>query len=205
MVLSAALVSIPVLVILLLVATASEQAAKRTLGIGFVLGAVAAGVSIAVGMPLTPIAGLIRGEWRVLFRAFVVAAIVEEGTRLLAARAALGRGEPARTGAIAAGFAAGGGFAFLENVSSIAGGPAAVAIRTVTSLPLHVVCGVIAAAGLARERDIALLMVLGAVAIHGAYDYALFSTFVPDVLALIPLLAGAGWVFALWTRARRHP
>ncbi len=173
---------------------------------GLLLGSISAGLALLAGVPLEPIAQRLYGEGSALFRAFVLAGILEESVKLLAARQALRWAAPEDSSiglhALLSGIAAGAGFAVMESIAFIASGPRVLALRAVTALPLHLSCSAIAAQSLSAITKRPFWMIIAAIVLHGAYDYALFSLDIPNVLALVPLLLAGSWAVGL---ARRGP
>jgi len=134
-----------------------------------------------------------QGPINLLFHAFVVIALTEEGSKYLLLRLTRKRwGETEN--AIPAGVAASLGFAFFETVVYASTNPSAILIRAVTAAPLHAACGswVGRAALASRPCGLQTFFHLAfAVFIHGAYDLTLlvpgFPIFIPVLIAIFGL------------------
>lgn len=153
-----------------------------------------------------------------LVEAFVVAALCEEGIKLVVVRQFIYRRshfDEVMDGILYT-VAAGLGFACLENILYVASGGMAVALtRAFTAVPLHTICSALLgyAIGVAHfadtaEREEALIArgLFLAVLIHGGYDFLLFV--VPYwgssmALGVIPLLIGSAYMVKRRIRAAR--
>ncbi len=133
---------------------------------------------------------------RNLFRAFIVAAFVEEGLKYLAVKNFIfHRPEfDELTDGIIYTITASLGFAFFENLFYSVGGPATLIIRGFTAVPLHAAASGIMGyyIGLAKFQNALALQrgLLIAVLIHGFYDFFLFQGGLLSFL-VIPLLIWA--------------
>jgi len=155
--------------------------------VGAGLAAVLPAALVQFGLPpLTP------GAPNLLFHAFVVIALTEEGSKWLLLRL-FRRRWGAADNAAPAGMAASLAFAFFETIVYASTNPSAALIRAFTAAPLHAACGawigrsVFGDSGL---RSSALFVF--AVLVHGAYDLALlvpgFPAPIPITIALLGLL-----------------
>jgi len=141
-----------------------------------------------------------RGIGYNIFRAFVVAAAVEEGVKLIAVRLFLFNNR--HFNEIADGIlytiAASLGFAFFENILYSFGSPIIIIIRGITAVPLHASASGILGyyLGIARTTGKKNLFIglLWAILVHGCYNFLLFTGSWLAVF-VIPLLAAA--IFAL--------
>jgi RsiW-degrading membrane proteinase PrsW (M82 family) len=175
-------------------ALALPYLARRRPGFGLFRLALASAAGLVAVIPAALLQAAVpkigRGAGDLLFHAFVVIALTEEGSKFLAIRLFRPRwGE--MENAIPAGVAASLGFAFFETVVYASANPSAILIRAVTAAPLHAACGSwIGRAALApRHRaPFALFHFLFAVFVHGAYDLTLlvpgFPAFIPVLIAL---------------------
>jgi RsiW-degrading membrane proteinase PrsW (M82 family) len=134
-----------------------------------------------------------QGALDLLFHAFVVIALSEEGAKFLLLRITRKFWGNADNG-IPAGIAASLGFAFFETIVYASVNPSALVIRAVTAAPLHAACGSwIGRAALASRPFgfVSVFYVFFAVSVHGAYDMALlvpgFPVLVPAAIALFGL------------------
>jgi RsiW-degrading membrane proteinase PrsW (M82 family) len=144
-----------------------------------------------------------RTIWYPLFKAFVVAGLVEEYLKLTVVRLTAYRApafDEVMDGVVYT-VAAGLGFACLENVLYVLGGSLATAlVRAFTAVPLHAVSSGLMgySLGLARfapsrsaEQALIARGLFTAVGVHGLYDFLLFAT--PhwgawSVLLVVPLV-----------------
>ncbi len=149
----------------------------RTFLLGFAITIPAVLAELGLGaVPLQGAGPLARAA----YSAFVVAAIPEELLKLLVVRGYCARlpdfDEP--MDGIVYGATAALGFAAIENVLFVAaGGLFVAALRSVTSVPMHAMCGAllgyfVAQSVLARRRGAIWWGFLAAVAVHGLYDFA---------------------------------
>jgi RsiW-degrading membrane proteinase PrsW (M82 family) len=165
-------------------------------------------LSALVAIPLELLVGQLQrafdpgGIWLPLFKAFVVAGLVEESLKLTVVRMTAFRTEAfdeVMDGVVYT-VVAGLGFACLENILYVLGGSLATAlVRAVTAVPLHAAASGLMGywLGLARfapSRSAALMARgLGAgVGLHGLYDFLLFMS--PQwggwsALLVLPLIA----------------
>ncbi len=144
-----------------------------------------------------------------LFRAFIVAATVEEGVKLLSVRLFLYKSRYFNEVAdgILYTMVASLGFAFFENILYSFGTPLIMITRGVTAVPLHASASGILGyyIGLTKvtgkSRLITGLML--AVFIHGLYDYLLFTGSWLGFLVFPVLIASILTLAMLFKRARR--
>lgn len=146
----------------------------------FFLGFVAVIPAAAMEMLIDPLRLPFPPLLQLLFRAFIVAGLVEEGVKLFVVkRFILGRPafDEVMDGIIYT-ITASLGFAFFENIFYSFGGPGTLIIRGLTAVPLHAVASGIMGyyLGISKfgQADIWKKGLLIAVAIHGAYDFFLF-------------------------------
>jgi RsiW-degrading membrane proteinase PrsW (M82 family) len=154
------------------------------------------------------------GPGTLIFGILVRVALVEEVSRLLVLlplfrlyrrlggadafnldRESLAAGVPARNTALwsAGGLAAGLGFAVFETLAYGASNLSSALIRAVTAAPLHAACGARIGASLAAIPSSFLrasALFLGAVFIHGAYNFFIIHPGMPSFLA-VPLALSA--------------
>lgn len=153
-----------------------------------------------LGLPFPPLLQL-------AFRAFIVAGLVEEGTKLFVVRRFIMK-RPAfdeiMDGIIYT-ITASMGFAFFENIFYSVGGPETLLVRGITAVPLHAAASGIMGyyIGLSRfGRPGAWKKGLGiGVLIHGFYDFFLFIGSWFSFLSLPLLIWGLGHLKTLHKRA----
>jgi RsiW-degrading membrane proteinase PrsW (M82 family) len=144
---------------------------------------------------------------RAFFRAFVVAALVEEGVKLKVVQSVvLSRPEfDEYSDGIIYTIAASLGFAFFENIFYSFGPPAVLLIRGVTAVPLHAsasgVMGYYIGRAKFAEPGAAKWGLLFAVLIHGLYDLFLFLGGWMSILVLPVLALSIMRVLQLWNKA----
>ncbi len=135
-----------------------------------------------------------------VFRAFVVVALAEEGAKYLAVRLFVFRHRKfdGLVDAMVCTGAAGLGFALFENVTYSFGSPAVVLIRGLTAVPLHLAAsGFLGFFAGRRKPAFALLGLATAVVVHGTFDLLLFVgngigfIVIPLLVALVPFLIAA--------------
>ena len=153
-------------------------------------------IGIAMVVPVAALQFLLpqptSGYASVLFRSFVVAALVEEGVKLASLRLSR-RFVAARTGeAAAVGIAASLGLAIFETALYSFSDPSVALVRSVTAAPLHAACGArigLAAHSPSLSSSKSLSSVMLAIVVHGAYDLSLFvptfPAFFPIAIALV--------------------
>ncbi|MFW6211591.1 MAG: PrsW family glutamic-type intramembrane protease [Spirochaetota bacterium] len=178
------------------------------------LGALGMGLALLIGFAVVPVALQLSGLVRVLFSAFVTAALVEEAAKALVLLPVLKNEESfPRTAAALKGALAGTGFAVVETLLHIGRTPDIVGIRVLTTWPLHLGAGLLIGYAIAAEREgdrIPMLMgVLAAIAFHGVYDLLLIlgRETAPWVIPLLLVLAAACtllWVIALRRDSASH-
>ena len=172
----------------------SARPEPRRLVLGaFGLGIVAVAVAIAIGLAAEPLALLFHGAWRIAYQAYFVAGFLEEGAKLAVVLFFVARHsefDEVADGMVYA-MAASLGFAVIENALYLAGPPTVLLIRGITAVPLHGTAGGIMGffVGMSRieGRGSSLTGLLAAVALHGTYDYFLFTGGAFG-FAVIPLL-----------------
>ena len=136
------------------------------------------------------------GIGRLLLRAFIIAALVEEGMKLVTVRLFLYnlKAFDEITDGIVYTIAASLGFAFFENVLYSFGPPLVLIIRGLTAVPIHAASAGILGyyIGITRMTETKQIGrgLLYAVLLHGAYDFLLFTQTLFSLLVL-PLLVFA--------------
>ena len=135
------------------------------------------------------------GPGSVFFNVFIRVALVEEASRLIVLiplfKLARRRHMDRSLGA-ALGFAAGLGFATLENAFYGMADINITLLRAFTAAPLHGACGIRAGAAVftASKHPVqALFLFISAILIHGAYNLILESPTLPPLLAALVALA----------------
>jgi protease PrsW len=159
----------------------------------FVLGFFAVIPALALELAFSEIGNRFAGVPYMLFRAFVVAALVEEGVKLgvvrlfLYNKKAFDEVSDGMLYTITASL----GFAFFENVLYSFGPTFQIIIRGVTAVPLHAaasgVLGYYIGTTRITGRNRILTGLLWAILIHGLYDFLLFTGTLLSLL-VIPLL-----------------
>jgi RsiW-degrading membrane proteinase PrsW (M82 family) len=177
----------------------------------FGLGIVAVAAAIVVGLFVDPFARSLSVTGALLFRAYVVAGLLEEAAKLAVVLYFISRHE--EFDEVADGLvytmAASLGFAVVENVLYLAGPSTVLLIRGFTAVPLHAAAGGLMGyfVGLYRieGRGSVFAGLLAAVLLHGTYDYLLFAGLYSDSILVsfgtVPLLVGAAIVVALLFRS----
>ncbi len=181
----------------------------RLLTIAFLLGLLAVIPALAVGW-FASLAHRALGGWpRLLYRAFVTAATVEEGMKFALIWVLVHRhpGITETADGIVYGMAASLGFAFLESALYVGESAFILLLRGVTAVPLHVGCGALIGHFVARSRfhasGGAWIGLIVAIAVHGVYDSLVF---LGGPVAFLSLVVVAGLVISvpiLLSRARR--
>ena len=180
----------------------------RLLGWAFLVGLLAVVPAFVVGFLAGPFHRVLRGPTRLLYQAFIVAALVEEGVKYVVLTGFVRRHEQfdRATDGIVYGMAASLGFAFLENVLFVGGPSSALLLRGITAVPLHAGCGAIMGYFVGRahfdSRRRAGAGLLVAILVHGAYDAFVLAG---GALAYASLAVVAGLIVAvplLFRRAR---
>ena len=174
----------------------------------FVLGFFAVIPAIVIELALWSIGSTYHGVARILIRAFVVAALVEEGMKLLVIRLYVYNKQEFDevSDGIIYTITASLGFAFFENVLYSFGPPLVLIIRGITAVPLHASASGILGyylgiSKIRKERKIGMGLAI-AILIHGLYDFLLFSRTAFSLL-VIPLIAVSVWVLLrLFRRAQ---
>ncbi|MFW6288797.1 MAG: PrsW family intramembrane metalloprotease [Spirochaetota bacterium] len=162
----------------------------RLLLLTFSLGLLAVVPALVLGILVDPFRDFFRGYARIVFQAFVVAALVEEAVKFVLLDGLIRR-QPEFdevTDGIVYGMAVSLGFAFLENVLYVGGPSHVLLLRAVTAVPLHAGCGALVgyyvgrAAFDARARSVGGLLL--AIAVHGVYNVLLFTGGIASFLSL---------------------
>ena len=174
-------------------------------------------LSLAAGLLSVPAAVFLQsffppagtGRGAVMFGVFIRIALAEELSRLLTLfplRGFAGRplpwgeiplsggGSPRDIGAMT-GFAAGLGFAAAESGFYSSSDISIALLRVFTAAPLHGACGArlgSAAACFPLRPIRALGLILGAVLLHGLYDFFILSPGIPSVLSILIALSALG-------------
>ncbi|MEE8440793.1 MAG: PrsW family intramembrane metalloprotease [Spirochaetia bacterium] len=172
--------------------TAQPEPRRLVLG-AFGLGIVAVALAIVVGLALEPLAELFTGASRIAYRAYFIAGFLEEAAKLAVVLFFVARHK--EFDEVADGMvytmAAGLGFAVVENALYLVGPPTVLLIRGISAVPLHAAAGGVMGffVGMSRieGRGSVLTGLLAAVALHGSYDYFLFTGGALS-FATIPLL-----------------
>ncbi|MBN1685997.1 MAG: PrsW family intramembrane metalloprotease [Spirochaetales bacterium] len=151
-----------------------------------------------------------RGILYDLFRAFVVAGLVEEGVKLIAVRLFLFKSRyfDEITDGILYTITASLGFAFFENILYSFGPPFVLIARGITAVPLHAsasgILGYFIGVTKATGKNRLLIGLSAAVLIHGFYDFLLFTESWPAFF-IFPLLAASVLLLRrLYKLARRR-
>lgn len=165
----------------------------------FVIGFFSIFPAIIIEMILEPMTLFSSGLQSIFARAFIVAALVEEGIKLAVVRAYI-YNKPEFdeiTDGITYTIAASMGFACFENILYSTGELSTVLLRAFTAVPLHAIAsGVmgyyIGFSKFSGTNQIVKGLLL-AILIHGLYDFFLFTNSILGYLVLLLLLAG--WIF----------
>jgi RsiW-degrading membrane proteinase PrsW (M82 family) len=175
--------------------TKTKDSPSLVIGV-FLLGFAAVLPAAAAEALLAAVTTSLRGILLLLVRAFVIAALVEELTKLAVVRGVLWRRQEfdeiadGMTYTVTASL----GFAFFENLMYSFGPPAVLILRGITAVPLHAAASGIMGYFLGREKfgelRAARRGLLYAVLLHGAYDALLFAGGMLSLL-VIPLLGYA--------------
>lgn len=158
-----------------------KKESLRLLSLAFAAGVLALVPAFIVGFVAGPIVRALSGPVRLVYEAFVVAALVEEGAKYVALTGFVRRHEEfdEATDGIVYGMAASLGFAFLENVLYVSGPTSTLLLRGLTAVPLHAGCGAIVGYFVGRAHVDARRRAGGgllfAVLLHGAYDAFIFA------------------------------
>ncbi len=164
----------------------------------FILGFFSVFPALLIEMFLEPFA-LMSGNLQSMFaKAFIVAALVEEGIKLAVVRLYIFNKPDFDeiSDGITYTIAASMGFACFENILYSTGGTMTVLIRAFSAVPLHAVASGIMGyyIGYAKFSGTNTIIrgFLAAIVIHGLYDFVLFTGTALGLL-VIPLLI-AGWI-----------
>ncbi len=184
----------------------ARKDSRRLLGLAFLIGLVAVVPAFFIGFLAGPLHRVLRGPAALLYQAFVVAALVEEGVKFVVLAGFVGRHRQFNeaTDGIVYGMAASLGFAFLENILYVSGPSGVLLLRGITAVPLHAGCGAIVGYYVGRAhfdpRRYATVGLLVAVLVHGGYDALVFAG---GALAYASLAIIAGLVVAVPALYRR--
>lgn len=180
--------------------TARHESAKVVMR-AFFLGFIAIVAAIAVGFAVAPIGNRLSRVGDILFRAFIVAALVEECAKFAVVRLFIERHpdfDEVADGLVYT-MATSLGFALLENAFYITGPTFTLILRGITAVPLHAACGGLMGFFVGRghfaNSRVSFYGLASAVMLHGIYDALLFTGSLWS-LAAIPLLIGAGFLVA---------
>jgi RsiW-degrading membrane proteinase PrsW (M82 family) len=172
-----------------------KKESVRLLTYAFLLGLLGVVPAIAIGLLTDPFRDLMPASLRIFYQAFIVAALVEEGVKYAVLRGFVRRHQEFDevTDGIVYGMASSLGFAFLENVLYVGGPTSVIILRGVTAVPLHAGCGALVGYFVGRahfhEQHSAVLGLVAAVLVHGAYDVLVFS---PGLISFASLAVVAG-------------
>ena len=172
----------------------------------FVFGFFAVVPAILIELIFSALGSSFTGIFYILFRAFVIAALVEEGVKLAVVRLYLypRKAFDEVSDGIFYTIAASLGFAFFENILYSFGSPLLMLIRGATAVPLHVAASGILGYYIGMTKITGKKQItkglLSAVLIHGLYDFLLFTDTLLGLL-VIPLLVGS--IFALRSLYRK--
>jgi RsiW-degrading membrane proteinase PrsW (M82 family) len=173
------------------------------------LGALGMGVALLIGFLVVPFALRLSGLVRVLFSAFITAALVEECAKSLVLLPVLKNEEAfPRTAAALKGALAGTGFAVVETLLHIGLTPDVIGIRVLTTWPLHLAAGLLIGYAIAAEREgdriPKLIGLLAAIAVHGVYDMLLLlgSRTAPWVIPLLVVVVALVSLLSISARRR---
>jgi RsiW-degrading membrane proteinase PrsW (M82 family) len=158
-------------------------------------------IPVALLQYLLPEAGgSLRG---ILFRSFVIAAMVEEGAKYIVLRGIRSRLDTPFA-AVPSGILASLSFALFETAVFASADPSIALLRACTAAPLHAACGI----WVGRAAFIpkghggrAFMLLFSAVSVHGAYDLVLSIPRFPGIVAVILAFAALG--FAIWNGDNR--
>ncbi len=145
-----------------------------------------------------------------LFRAFIIAAAVEEGVKLAAVRLFLYKRK--HFDEVADGIlytiAASLGFAFFENVLYSFGPSSLIIVRGITAVPLHAsasgILGYFIGTTKVTGKNRLLIGLFWAVVVHGLYDFLLFTGSWPAFLVFPLLIVSLVVLRKLYKRAQRY-
>jgi protease PrsW len=159
---------------------AGRSGALHLLVYAFGLGFVAVVAALFAGVLANQARAFFGGYLRIVYDAFIVAALLEEGAKYVVIAAFISRHRAFEevTDGIVYGMAASIGFAIVENLLYV-GEPAMVLLlRAVTAVPLHAGCGALIGFYVGRahsdSRNRAATGALLAILVHGTYDALIF-------------------------------
>ena len=177
--------------------------------IAFVIGFFAVGPAVLLEILFSEVSVRFSGIGYRLFRAFVIAALVEEGVKLAAVRLFLYRRRDFNEVAdgILYTIAASLGFAFFENVLYSFGPPSVIIVRGITAVPLHAsasgLLGYFIGTTKVTGKNRLLIGLFWAVSVHGLYDFFLFTGSWPAFLVFPLLIITLTALRTLYKRAQR--
>ena len=164
----------------------------------FIIGFFSVFPAVVIELVLEQFAGFGNSIQIIFARAFIVAALVEEGIKLAVVRLfVFNRNEfDEITDGVIYTITASMGFACFENILYSTGGMSTVLLRAVTAVPLHAIASGIMGyyIGYSKfgESNTIIKGFIIAIIIHGLYDFLLFTGTVLGFL-IIPLLI-TGWI-----------
>lgn len=176
----------------------------------FILGFFAVIPALAFELGFSDFGNRLGGLPYILFRAFVVAALVEEGVKLGVVRLFLYKKtafDKVSDGMLYT-MTASLGFAFFENVLYSFGPSFQIIIRGITAVPLHAaasgVLGYFIGTTKVTGKNRWLAGLWWAVLIHGLYDFLLFTGTILAVLVIPLLIVSLMVLRSLFRRARKY-
>lgn len=175
----------------------ARHEAPRVVVKAFLLGFLAIAAAITIGFVVSPLQDRLSPIAALLFRAFIVAALVEECAKYAVVRLFVERNpefDEVADGLVYA-MAASLGFALLENAFYITGSTFTLIMRGITAVPLHATAGGIMGYYIGRghfsDSRESIKGLFGAVVLHGVYDALVFAGLYWS-LAIIPLVIASG-------------
>ncbi|MBT3275639.1 MAG: PrsW family intramembrane metalloprotease [Spirochaetales bacterium] len=205
------LAAIPSILIVLYVYRKDKQKKEppRLVLATFILGFFAVLPALILELIVSEFGEKLTGTAYLLFRAFVIAAFVEEGVKLGVIRIFVYR-KPAFdevTDGILYAVTASLGFAFFENILYSFGPPALLIIRGLTAVPLHAaasgIMGYYLGFAKVKQENHILKGFLIAIAIHGLYDFLLFTRTMYGFLVIPLLIAAILYLRTLFRKAQK--
>lgn len=206
------LAAIPSIIIIVFIYR-KDQAKKEPrllVFLAFVVGFFAVIPAAVIEILFSELAAHFRGTAYDLFRAFVVAGIVEEGVKLLAILLFFfkNRHFDEITDGILYTISASLGFAFFENILYSFGPPMVVITRGITAVPLHAsasgILGYFIGVTKVTGKNRLLTGLSCAVLIHGLYNFLLFTGSWPAFLVFPLLITSVLLLLRLYKRAQRR-
>lgn len=205
------LAAVPAVLILLFIYRRDRKEKESPLLVffAFVVGFFAVIPAIVIEILISDIGFHMRGPAYLLFRAFAVAALVEESMKLTAVRLFLFKQRHLKE--IADGvlytIAASLGFAFFENILYSFGSPLVMITRGITAVPMHAAASGILGyyVGVTRATGKKRLAVglVWAILIHGLYDFLLFTGSWAAIFVIPLLVASVFLLLRLYKKARQ--